>query len=202
MCNSVAISDRFFYSSALERGVVRQRRAGAVCRNLWKFDRFWLSADFVCFAPLSVLTVFGSVNVSSQLTVTSGAVFSSDKLILGPGASMVVIVPFFPAPEASTTIVVASYNSSLTGVLSTVTASAASGVPPSCGSVTATPNYGSSSLSVTVATSSCGALSTGALVGIIVGAVVGGVLIAVAIVVLVRFMEKRHEEQMKMSLGK
>ncbi len=168
--------------------------------NLTVFGSVQISS--ASLSATAILTVFGSVNLTGQLTLTSGAVLSTDRLNLEPGASLVVVVPFFPAPLTTTTVVVASYTTSATGSLTSVTAVSSSESSPSCGTVTSTPNYGTSSLSVTVATSACGGgLSTGALVGIIVGAVIGGLLIGLGVVLLIRFLGKRQENKMRMRLA-
>lgn len=145
------------------------------------------------------VTVVGNTTVSTSLTVQQGAILSTGQLFVMANATLSVNVPVFPPSGSAQQVVVATY-STVSGQFASV-ATSASSPQPSCGFST-TPAYGSSSLTVTIATSSCStSLSTGALIGIIVGSVVAGIVVAIGIVLLIRFLLKRSDVAARQDLA-
>lgn len=146
--------------------------------------------------PQSGVVLVGqqALQISGALIIQLTSAFfsrsdSSRQQLIGRGTS-----------SASQTQTVATYSSS-SGTFSSATTTVGNYSTSQCDTVSSTqPNYGSSSLTVTVtvtrnndlpgcASSSSGGLSTGAIVGIAVGSAVGVTLIVILLILLIR----RHE---------
>lgn len=120
-------------------------------------------------------------NVSSFLNLTQGSL-----LVIDLGLTAL-------APGNSVVIPIASYGS-VNGRLTSVVANSTS---TNCVVLSAIPNYGSSTLTVTVSATSCPdqGLSIGAIIGIAVGTVLCGILLALGIVLIVwKLMQRSHAE--------
>jgi hypothetical protein len=131
------------------------------------------------------LVVSGNLILSPSTTmqVASGGVVSvAGVLVIQPGSTLQL------TGVKQGTVQVMSYYQ-VEGNFSAITATSDNGCP-----ATVTPDYGSSTLSVTVTvTCASGGLSTGAIVGIAVGAAVAGILVIVLMALLVRHLVKARD---------
>ncbi len=151
----------------------------------------------------SVLSVSGSIKLTGRASVYLPATISGDSLSLDDkSASLLLFITKEPvvtrAANATAFFVVdvAKYNSTngKFANVSSVLSYPRSAMSECFDTIDSVPNYGSTTLTVTVVVRTCpsnsfsptsSGLSTGAIVGIAVGAAVGGVLVAVAMVLTV-----------------
>ena len=88
-------------------------------------------------------------------------------------------------------LTIANY-SSVSGAFASVTSTSSA--------CSVSPQYGSSSLTVTIDVSSCTGLSTGAIVGIAIGAAVGGIVLILLVVLAVVMYRRRSDRAANQAL--
>ncbi len=147
--------------------------------------------------------------VNGRLQLRQRSFMQSKSLILNSKSRLVVVVTDRSPPGNSTISFLVARYAKLVGRFSQISVSVS--IPSTRDTVASTcsygngqPNYGSSSLSVTVAvscTNSTEGLSDGAIAGIAVGAVVGGVLLAIAIILIIKHATAKTTAKMRKSIA-
>ena len=131
-----------------------------------------------------------SVQVGQQVAARPALVVSGTTVLNGN------LYLELESSNASQTVVVVQSDTAISGQFSDVVAT----TRDSCTRVdSAVPEYGTSSVSVTVSVSNT-CLSTGAIVGIAVGAAVGLALVVLGAVLLIRYLQGRSDARMNVML--
>lgn len=153
----------------------------------------------------SQVVVSGNAVINSEIVFVQGALLNVSTLVLSSGSLLQLVLVGNASSILATSsilVTVATFAFPARGAFGTV-ATRAAGVSASC--LVSQPDYGSSTLTVTVSLSqSCSgvsnagstatsSLSGGAIAGIAVGSIVAGVCIAVVIVLVIKYLRARSD---------